>query len=84
VTVPTDLPPHVALFSESASRAVVAVEAVDEDAFVALAGSHGVPFARLGETGGPRAMIDGAVDVEVATLADAWESAIPRLLGEAV
>jgi hypothetical protein len=29
-------------------------------------------------------MIDGAVDVEVATLADAWESAIPRLLGEAV
>jgi phosphoribosylformylglycinamidine synthase II len=84
VTVPTDLPPHVALFSESASRAVVAVDPVDEDAFVALAGSHGVPAARLGETGCPRAMIDGAVDVDVATLADAWESAIPRLLGEAV
>jgi phosphoribosylformylglycinamidine synthase subunit PurL len=84
VTVPTDLPPHVALFSESASRAVVAIEPVDEDAFVALAGSHGVPVARLGETGGPRAMIDGAVDIEVATLAEAWESAIPRLLGEAV
>jgi phosphoribosylformylglycinamidine synthase II len=84
VTVPTDLPPHVALFSESASRAVVAVEPVDEDAFVRLAGSHGVPVARLGETGGPRAMIDGAVDVEVATLSDAWESAIPRLLGEAM
>jgi phosphoribosylformylglycinamidine synthase subunit PurL len=84
VTVPTDLPAHLALFSESASRAVVSIDPVDEDAFLALAAGHGVPVTRLGETGGPRAMIDGAVDVDVATLADVWESAIPRLLGEAV
>jgi hypothetical protein len=40
--------------------------------------------ARIGETGGPRAVIDGAMDVPVADLADVWETAIPRLLGEAV
>jgi phosphoribosylformylglycinamidine synthase subunit PurL len=84
VSVPTDLPPHVALFSESASRAVVAVEPIDEDAFEALAASHGVLATRLGETGGPRAVIEGAIDVPVAELAWVWESAIPRLLGEVV
>jgi phosphoribosylformylglycinamidine synthase subunit PurL len=84
VTVPTDLPPHVALFSESASRAVVAVEPMDEDAFASLAASHGVPATRLGETGGPRALIEGAIDVPVEELAEVWETAIPRLLGEAV
>jgi phosphoribosylformylglycinamidine synthase len=84
VTVPTDLPAHVALFSESASRAVVSVALVDEAAFEALARSHGVPATRLGETGGPRAVIEGAIDVLVADLAEVWETAIPRLLGEAV
>ncbi len=84
VAIPTDLPPHVALFSESASRAVVSVAQVDEDAVVSLAAEHGVAIARIGETGGPRAVIDGAIDVPVAELAEAWETAIPRLLGEAV
>jgi phosphoribosylformylglycinamidine synthase len=83
VTLPGDLPPHVQLFSESASRAVVAVAPADEDGFEALASAHGVPWARIGETGGPRAMIDGQLDVPVEELADAWRAAIPRLLGEA-
>jgi phosphoribosylformylglycinamidine synthase len=84
VMVPTDLPPHVALFSESASRAVVSVAPVDEDAFEALAASHGVPLSRLGETGGTRAVIEGAIDTTVAEITEVWETAIPRLLGEAV
>jgi phosphoribosylformylglycinamidine synthase len=84
VAVPGDVPPHVALFSESASRAVVTVEPAEEQAFVALAAEHGVPAARIGETGGPRAMIERLVDVPVAVLADAWVGAIPRLLGEAI
>jgi phosphoribosylformylglycinamidine synthase len=84
VSVPTDLPPHVALFSESASRAVVSVAPIDEDAFVALAAGHGVPVTRLGETGGPRAVIEGAIDIPVGELAEVWETAIPRLLGEVV
>ena len=50
----------------------------------ALAAAHGVPVARIGETGGPRAVIDAAIDIPVAELAEIWETAIPRLLGEAV
>jgi hypothetical protein len=41
-----------------------------------------VPLERLGETGGPRAVIDGMIDTPVTQLADVWERAIPRLLGE--
>jgi phosphoribosylformylglycinamidine synthase len=84
VTVPGDLPAHVLLFSESASRAVVSVAPADQFAFEALAGEYGVPWAQIGETGGPRAMIDGVLDVTVEELTDAWEGALPRLLGEAV
>jgi phosphoribosylformylglycinamidine synthase len=74
----------VTLFSESASRAVVSVSSVDEDRFRELAAAHRVPMARIGETGGPRALIDGAIDVPVTELTEVWETAIPRLLGEAV
>jgi phosphoribosylformylglycinamidine synthase len=84
VSLPTDLPSHVTLFSESASRAVVSVSSVDEDRFRELAAAHRVPTARIGETGGPRALIDGAMDVPVTELTEVWETAIPRLLGEAV
>jgi len=58
VSIPTDLPSHVALFSESASRAVVSVASLDEEAFRVLGAAHGVPVARIGETGGPRAVRD--------------------------
>jgi phosphoribosylformylglycinamidine synthase len=84
VTLPTDLPAHITLFSESAGRAVVGVAPVDEARLQALAAEHGVPIVRMGETGGPRAVIEHAVDRTVAELADVWEWAIPRLLGEAV
>ncbi|HEX6845246.1 MAG TPA: AIR synthase-related protein, partial [Actinomycetota bacterium] len=80
----SDLPPHVALFSESASRAVVTVASDDEERFGALADAHGVPAMRIGETGGPRAVIEGLIDIPVEELADVWANAIPRLLGEAV
>jgi phosphoribosylformylglycinamidine synthase len=84
VSLAGDLPPHVALFSESASRAVVSVAAENQDRFLQLVGEAGVPMSRLGETGGPRAMIDGVIEATVEDLRDVWESAIPRLLGEPV
>jgi phosphoribosylformylglycinamidine synthase subunit PurL len=83
VTFTGDLPPHVLLFGESASRVVVSVAPEHEGSLRGLAATRGVPFERLGETGGPRALIDGMVDATVAELADVWEQAIPRLLGEA-
>jgi phosphoribosylformylglycinamidine (FGAM) synthase-like enzyme len=84
VTLPVELPSHVCLFSESASRAVLGVDPADEDRLLAIAAAHGVPLLRIGETGGPRAMIDGMLETTVDELRDAWELAIPRLLGEAV
>ena len=83
VTVGSDLPPHVELFSESASRAVVGVAAEHEEQLRELGAAHGVPLARLGETGGPRAVFAGMFEIAVAELTDAYETAIPRLLGEA-
>jgi phosphoribosylformylglycinamidine synthase len=84
VSIPGDLPPHVALFSESASRAVAAVVPERLDALVELASGLGVPFAMIGETGGPRVVFDGLFETTVEELRDAYEGAIPRLLGEAV
>jgi phosphoribosylformylglycinamidine synthase subunit PurL len=82
VALSTDLPPHVALFSESASRVVVGVDPANEGELLVLAAEHGVPAARIGETGGPRALVEGLIDVPVTELVEAWEGAIPRLLGE--
>jgi phosphoribosylformylglycinamidine synthase len=82
VALAGDLPSHVALFSESASRAIVSVDPADAEAIVRLAAEHGVPVARLGETGGPRALVEGLLDIPVDELREAWETAIPRLLGE--
>jgi phosphoribosylformylglycinamidine synthase subunit PurL len=79
VTLATDLPAHVALFSESAARAVVSTDPADEDELVRLASEHGVPVVRIGETGGPRALVEGLVDVPVRDLVAAWEGAIPGL-----
>jgi phosphoribosylformylglycinamidine synthase subunit PurL len=80
VTLEGDLPPHVLLFGESASRVVVSVATEREGSLRGLAATRGVPFRRLGETGGPRAVIDGFVDATVAELTEVWEEAIPHLL----
>ncbi|MEA2557129.1 MAG: phosphoribosylformylglycinamidine synthase subunit PurL, partial [Actinomycetota bacterium] len=77
-----DLPPHVAMFSESASRAVVSVEAANEPRVRELAAARGVPIARLGETGGPRAVIEGMLDSTVDELRAVYEGALPALLGD--
>jgi phosphoribosylformylglycinamidine synthase subunit PurL len=80
VTVPGDLPAHVALFAESASRAVVSVAQAHIEAFEALATAHGVRAIRLGETGGPRLVFEGLFEATVDEVRDASEGAIPRLM----
>jgi phosphoribosylformylglycinamidine synthase subunit PurL len=75
-----DLPPHVALFSESASRAVVSVEPGRAERLEELAAALRVPFARVGETGGPRVAIDGVLDTNVDELRVVYEGVIPALL----
>ncbi len=82
VSIPSDLPPHVLLFSESASRALVGVAPGREEQFVEMTERSGVPVARIGETGGPRAVIDGLAEATVQELAAEWEGSLPRLLGD--
>ncbi len=80
VTLPGDLPPHVALFSESASRAVVGVKPGNADALEALCRAHHTPYARIGETGGPRMVFDTLFELTVAEARAIHENTIPSLL----
>jgi phosphoribosylformylglycinamidine synthase len=82
VSLPGDLPAHVALFGESASRVVVSVAPERAEGLLGLAASHGVPCVLLGETGGPRVMFDGLFESSLDELRAVYEDAIPRLLGE--
>ena len=82
VTIEGDLPPHVALFSESASRAVVSMAPECEQEVLELAAAHAVPLARLGESGGPRVVFSGLIETSVDELRATFTMAIPRLLGE--
>jgi phosphoribosylformylglycinamidine synthase II len=82
VTLTSDLPDHVTLFSESASRAIVSVAPEHEEAFAALATEHEVPSVRVGETGGPRVVFDGMFETTVERLRAVYEDAIPQLMGE--
>ena len=80
VTIPGDEPPHIGMFSESASRAVLSVDPSRATELEDAAAGLGVPLARLGETGGPRIVFDGVFEM---TVEEAWaihENAIPMLL----
>ena len=80
VSLPGDHPPHVALFAESASRAVVTVRPDDAGALEERAAAHRIPFSRLGETGGPRMVFDQVADVSLEEAIAVYEDAIPKLL----
>ena len=75
-----DLAPHLALFSESASRVVVSVDRDRAAALEALAARHDTPFARLGETGGPVMAYDGLFELPIAEARDVYEQAIPAAM----
>jgi phosphoribosylformylglycinamidine synthase len=80
VSLPGDQPAHVGLFSESASRAVVSVALERAAELEDAASAAGVPFARLGEIGGPRVVFDGLFEMTVDEVAGEYEDAIPKLL----
>ena len=73
--------PEVALFSESAGRAVLSCAPRDTPALLALARAHGVPAARIGQTGGARIRIAPGVDVSRSEAHDLWARTLPEALG---
>jgi phosphoribosylformylglycinamidine synthase subunit PurL len=80
VSLPGDEPWYVALFSESASRAVVSVAPEKAEAVEALASAHHLPLSRIGETGGPGMVFDSLLEIMVEDARSAHEGAIPKLL----
>ena len=72
-----------ALFSESASRVVVA--ATDGAAVVRRAQELGIPVVKIGETiDEPVVRVEGQFEVTVAELTRAWTETLPRLFSHAV
>ena len=72
-----------ALFSESASRVVVA--ATDGVAVVRRAQELGIPVVKIGETiDEPVVRVEGQFEVPVAELTRAWTETLPRLFSHAV
>jgi phosphoribosylformylglycinamidine synthase len=76
------------LFSETASRIVISVEASKEQDVLARAAAASVPARRIGTTGGSRITISAAgqkaVDVSVAEAEHVWSTAIEHFFKRAV
>ncbi|EON22815.1 MULTISPECIES: phosphoribosylformylglycinamidine synthase subunit PurL [Nocardioides] len=81
VSVALEGDPFVALFSESAARAIVTVTTDNADRLVALAEKHGVAITPLGQTGGDTISVEGQFEVPVAELRAAWSATLPDALG---
>lgn len=71
-----------ALFSESASRVVVAMDADNVGGFFAAAEQHGVPATLLGELRGDSYDV-ASVSIPMDELESAWKNTLPELFGHA-
>jgi phosphoribosylformylglycinamidine synthase subunit PurL len=74
--------PRQVLFSESPGRVVVSVPSVNVRTFASLCADAGVPLRDIGTVGGDRLDIAEVVDLPLADIRAARESALPRLFGE--
>jgi phosphoribosylformylglycinamidine synthase len=85
VWLPDDLDPFVALFSESAGRAIVAVPRSEEVRFTDMCSARGFAHRRIGVTDGtgPDAVLDvqDRFTVRLADIRSAWSSTLPDALG---
>jgi phosphoribosylformylglycinamidine synthase len=85
VWFPDDLDPFVALFSESAGRAIVAVPRSEEVRFTDMCTARGFPHVRIGVTDGSGADavldVQGQFSVPLEELRTAWSATLPNALG---
>ncbi len=77
VAVKLESDPFLALFAESAGRVVITVPPADGEALQALAGTHGVPVALLGVTGGDAFEIEDVFTLPLAEVRVAWAATLP-------
>jgi phosphoribosylformylglycinamidine synthase len=72
------------LFAEAASRVVVcAPPGTDPTGFEQRAEAVGVALVHLGEAGGDRLVVDGLVDLALASVTEAWRDSLPQALTSA-
>jgi phosphoribosylformylglycinamidine synthase len=81
VVLPSELDPFVALFSESAGRAVVAVPRSEELRFTDMCKFRGVPVARIGVVDGDTLDVQGQFAIPLDELREAWTGTFPKLFG---
>jgi phosphoribosylformylglycinamidine synthase len=86
VWLPDTLDPFVALFSESASRVLVAVARTEEVRFTDMCTARGMPHQRIGvvDVGGPDAALDvqGQFSVALDELRAAWSATLPAVFAD--
>jgi phosphoribosylformylglycinamidine synthase len=80
VELPAGLDAFVALFSESAARAVVSVAAPNRYAVEAFAELHGLAVAEIGTVGGTALRINADIDIPLDELSAAHTSTLPAAL----
>ncbi len=84
VNVGDDLPLHVALFSETQARYLVATDAETAEEIRKEAKDAGIPVTVLGTTGGDSLSVnDGAVKLGLKALTDAFEGWFPTFMAKA-
>jgi phosphoribosylformylglycinamidine synthase len=79
-TVTLDGDAFVALFSESAARAVVTCSDADVDRLLEIAAEHDLAVTRLGRTGGDTLDVTGEFALPLDRLRETHEATLPRHL----
>jgi phosphoribosylformylglycinamidine synthase len=81
VVLPSELDPFVALFSESAGRAVVAVPRSEEKRFTDMCNFRNVPVVRIGVVDGDELDVQDQFAIPLGELREAWTGTFPKLFG---
>ncbi len=80
VALPAGADPFVSLLSESTARILLAVPAVELDAFLQLCDRHAQPVTPIGSVAPHTSVLDiaGIARLELGALREAWQGTLPR------
>ncbi len=75
--------PFVALFSESTGRVLVSLSSANAPELIDLVTEAGIPFRRLGTTGGDSLEVEGQFTLSLDEIRTVWQAPIPAALAAA-
>ena len=73
------VPDIESMFSESPSRAVIAVDPEQMQSVEEIIQNQDIPSARIGLAHGDKFTIKGLIDIELSKIHDQWEGSLPRI-----